>query len=122
RWAILLVILAIVLFWLSGNLAPDGIIGTGRAALGWVTLIAFVVGVVWLALTVAAWFNEEYLVTTRRVMKVGGLLNKHSADSSLEKINDAVLDQHVFGRLLGFGDRDIVTSSDEVVDKYKMLA
>ena len=31
------------------------------------------------------------VATKRRVLKVEGILNKRSADSSLEKINDAVL-------------------------------
>ena len=33
------------------------------------------------------------MITNRRVMQVGGVINKHSTDSSLEKINDAALSQ-----------------------------
>ena len=67
------------------------------------------------------WSAEDYIVTNRRVLKVEGILNKHSADSSLEKINDAVLDQSVFGRMLDFGDLDILTANEESVDRYKRL-
>ena len=55
------------------------------------------------------------------MLKVEGILNKHSADSSLEKINDAVLDQSVFGRMLGFGDLDILTANEDSVDRYRKL-
>ena len=40
------------------------------------------------------------------------MLNKTSTDSSLEKINDARLNQSVFGRIFGFGDLEILTASD----------
>ena len=38
------------------------------------------------------WLSQDYLITNRRVVKVEGIINKRSADSSLEKINDAVLE------------------------------
>ena len=40
------------------------------------------------------------------------MLNKTSLDSSLEKINDAVLTQSIFGRMFGFGDLEILTASE----------
>ena len=43
-------------------------------------------------------------MTNRRVIQVEGVVNKHATDSSLEKINDAVLSQSIFGRMFGFGD------------------
>lgn len=68
------------------------------------------------------WWAEDYLVTNRRLMKVTGILNKSSSDSGLEKINDAILHQNVLGRILNFGDMDIVTASGEMaVDYFRML-
>lgn len=122
RYGILAVVGAFVLLILGSGLDPTGIAGTFRQIVGLVTLVLFVLGVAQIALAVANWWTEEYLVTNRRVMKVGGLINKHSADSSLEKINDAVLDQNLFGRIFKFGDLDILTASEEQVDKYRMLA
>ena len=37
RYTILAVVIAVVLFWLGGNLDPDGISGTLRQLLGWIT-------------------------------------------------------------------------------------
>jgi hypothetical protein len=62
------------------------------------------------------------MVTNRRVLKVEGVFRKRSADSSLEKINDAVLEQSVLGRMLGYGDLEILTAAETSVDKYRMLA
>ncbi|MBA4168801.1 MAG: SHOCT domain-containing protein [Chloroflexi bacterium] len=36
------------------------------------------------------------------------------SDSNLEKINDARLDQSVFGRIFGYGTLDILTAAEEV--------
>src|SRR5574341_1327798 len=49
------------------------------------------------------WWNEEYLVTNRRVIQAEGVINKHVIDSSLEKVNDVVLNQSLLGRLFDYG-------------------
>lgn len=67
------------------------------------------------------WRCEEYIVTNHRIMKVEGLINKRSADSSLEKINDAVLSQNLFGRIFGYGSLDIMTAAESTVDQFRML-
>ncbi len=58
------------------------------------------------------WFNEQYIITNRRVVQVEGVVNKHVIDSSLEKVNDVVLTQSVLGRLLNYGNVEILTGSE----------
>ena len=72
-------------------------IGFGLVRLGWDTL---------------QWWAEEYIVTTRRVIQTEGIVNERTTDSSLEKVNDVVLTQSFFGRILGYGNLEIVTGSD----------
>ena len=67
------------------------------------------------------WKTDEYVITNRRLLKVTGIINKRSADSNLEKINDAVLEVNLVGRLLDYGDLDILTAADVSVDRYRML-
>jgi len=55
-------------------------------------------------------------------VKVDGIIRKRSADSSLEKINDAVLEQGIFGRMFGFGNLEILTAAEIPVDRFYMLA
>ena len=121
RWTILAVILAIVLFWLGGNLGTDGGAGTLRQVLGWITAILFVGGIAVFAWTALRYVNQEYVLTNRRVIQVEGVLNRTSTDSSLEKINDALLSQSVFGRMFDFGDLTVLTASESAIDKMKML-
>jgi uncharacterized membrane protein YdbT with pleckstrin-like domain len=62
------------------------------------------------------WSNEEYLVTTRRVIHSHGVMSKKVLDSSLSKINDVVLEQSWLGRLMNYGTIRILTASDEVIN------
>ncbi|HEY3289745.1 MAG TPA: PH domain-containing protein [Anaerolineae bacterium] len=63
------------------------------------------------------WRNEEYIVTNRRIIQTEGVINKNIMDSSLEKINDVELTQTVIGRMMDFGDLNILTGSDYGVNK-----
>jgi uncharacterized membrane protein YdbT with pleckstrin-like domain len=116
EWATLIVGLVIVV------IAAFFPAGTARDLVGWAGLAVFVVGIVLLGLVYWRWLAQDYIVTNRRVLKVEGIINKRSADSSLEKINDAVLEQNLFGRIFGYGDLDILTAADVAIDRYRMLA
>jgi hypothetical protein len=118
-WAIF--IAALVLLVLVAQLAPDTP-NVVRQLFSWLALGLLLVGLAWLGQIYLNWYMQDYLVTNRRVLKVEGVLKKRSADSSLEKINDAVLEQSVFGRMLGYGDLDILTANEQSVDRYRMLA
>ncbi len=112
----ILLVASLVLLVLSLNL--DGVV---RDVVGWVVLVGMVLSISVLAVHYWAWYAQDYLVTNRRVLKVEGIINKRSADSSLEKINDAVLEQNLFGRLLGYGDLNILTAADVDLDEFRML-
>jgi hypothetical protein len=77
-----------------------------------------VLNFIWVALTFR---SNEYVLTNRRVMQVGGVINKHSTDSSLEKINDAALSQSFFGRIFNFGDLDVLTASEAGIERFRMI-
>jgi hypothetical protein len=121
RYTILAIIIAFLLFWLGGGLNPDGLSGTLRLVLGWITAILFVGGIAVAIWTALRYINQEYVLTNRRVIQVEGVLNRNSTDSSLEKINDAVLRQSVFGRMFDFGDLTVLTASESGIDTMKML-
>jgi hypothetical protein len=116
QWA--LFILGVALLAIRATMAGNGPIEQG---LSYLALIGIVVGLLLLGRRYWSWYAQDYIVTNRRVLKVEGIINKHSADSSLEKINDAVLEQHLFGRIFGYGDLDILTAAESTVDRYRML-
>ena len=86
-----------------------------------VVLFSLFAGIIIVAFRWWVWHNTEYVITNRRLLNASGILNKRSADSSLEKINDAILEVNVVGRLLGYGDLKILTAADAAIDRYRML-
>jgi len=68
------------------------------------------------------WWNDTYVVTNRRIIQTQGVINKHVIDSSLEKINDVVLTQSALGRMLGYGDLEILTGSEIGVNALRRLS
>jgi len=68
------------------------------------------------------WWNDVYAVTNRRIIQISGVINKHTIDSSLEKINDLVLTQSFMGRMLDYGDLEILTGSEIGVNVLRRIA
>ena len=121
KLAILGLVVALLIFIFRGNLGTDGIGGGINFVLGWVVLALVVYAVVVFVYQYLHWVNDAFIVTSRRVIQIEGILNKKALDSSLEKINDAVLTENVFGRIFGFGDLEILTASDSGIDRMHML-
>jgi len=120
RHALLAWVVTIIALLLVFGLRPSDTI---TQALSVIALVSFLVGLALFLLKAWRWSAQDYLVTNRRVLKVDGVLNKHAADSSLEKVNDAILDQNLLGRILGYGDLNIMTAAeDSRIDDYHMLA
>jgi uncharacterized membrane protein YdbT with pleckstrin-like domain len=72
----------------------------GRAA----AIAVFAVGAY---LLVRAWWNRmtiEVAVTDRRVIYKTGLINRHTMEMHMDKIESVDVDQGLFGRLMNFGD------------------
>jgi hypothetical protein len=124
-WIVVAILaLAFVIFLSSGTnpFINDGVDGfaTIVAVLALIVSLGFIGWVIW------DWRNQEWLITTRRVVRAEGILNKSMSDSSLEKINDARLTQSWVGRIFNYGTLDILTAAEEVggssVADFPMIA
>jgi uncharacterized membrane protein YdbT with pleckstrin-like domain len=89
--------------------------------LGLTVLVLLIIPLVNFGWALLQWWNEEYLVTNRRVIQAEGIINKEVIDSSLEKVNDVVLSQSILGRLLNYGDIEILTASEIGVNKLHKI-
>ena len=88
---------------------PAGLAGTGPLLL--LVVVALVVAILLLGRWVW-WRNKVYIVTNLRVLKLEGILSKSHRDASLDKINDLVMSQSVLGRILNYGDVQVLTANE----------
>jgi uncharacterized membrane protein YdbT with pleckstrin-like domain len=119
RWAVLGLIIALLLTVL--RVINQDATGLLWDILSWASLVLVVIGVLNMLWGILKFRAEEYVITTRRIVHAEGVINKRATDSSLEKINDAVLVESLFGRIFGFGDLDVLTASETGIDKLRML-
>ena len=102
--AVVVLVTLILLLWVLNPLV----------ALGYLLLIFPIIS---LCRDVLVWSNRKYVVTNRRVIQLAGVFSKNVTDSSLEKVNDVKLTQSFLGRMLGYGDIEILTASELGVNK-----
>ena len=73
RYALLAWVVAILLLILSGGIANDNGGGTTlRQILGYVVVVLIVGGLLFFGWQVLRWQNEEFIVTSRRVLQIEG--------------------------------------------------
>ena len=122
RYAILAWVAAALILILNNAVIGGNTSFTGISqAVGWVVLVLVIGGLLSFGWQVLRWQNELFVVTSRRVLQSQGVINKRVVDSSLEKINDAILSESIFGRIFGFGDLEILTASESGISLLRML-
>ncbi len=84
--------------------------------------LLILIPLVLLILDVLRWWNLQYVVSTRRVIQVSGVFNKSTIDSSLEKVNDVKMEQSFFGRMMDYGDIEILTASELGVNRFRRIS
>ncbi|HEY3050893.1 MAG TPA: PH domain-containing protein [Gaiellaceae bacterium] len=121
RWFVLALVAGLVAGALDQAVPNNGVAGPISTLLGWafwIFLIAGLIGLVWYFLV---WRIERYLVTTRRVIETGGLINKYSHDTSLQAITDMNVGHPWLGRIAGYGEIDLLTASEAGTSKIRFL-
>ena len=66
--------------------------------------------------------SHEYVLTSRRVIQQMGILSRRSVDSWLDKINNIEHRQTLWGRILGFGDVEIETASEQGIIRFASVS
>lgn len=112
KWAILLVVVALAAGWLQSD-ATSGIGGFLNRSLSLVQQGLWLGALGWIAYNVVAWRSAEYHVTNRRVLGQDGLIRRRTTDTLLTSISDVKTTMPAIGRMLGYGNIRIITSSGE---------
>jgi uncharacterized membrane protein YdbT with pleckstrin-like domain len=124
HWIVLVGSVVVNGFFLAAIAAADialNLSSAGTTLLTLLPLVLLIIPLTRLAIRLLNWWNEQYIITNRRVIQTEGVINKHVIDSSLEKVNDVVLNQTILGRVLGYGDLEILTASEIGVNRFKYI-
>ncbi len=106
--------LMIVAFIALGWLSPDnetGIIGTVGSLMDLVGTVLAIGGIAWIVYNLAEFLSAHFGVTNMRVLRYEGLLRRRSSETLLSMLTDVRLDEPAIGRMLGYGNLRILTSS-----------
>ena len=87
----------------------------------WAVVILFLISIVWIPIDLIRWDSRRYVLTNRRAMRVDGVLQKNSIDSSLGQVTDIGMKETTFGRLLGYADVTLYTASEAANEEYEQL-
>lgn len=110
--AILLLIAAVVLAWLQTD-QTSGVMGFVNRVLGLLEIAFVLIGIGWIIFNIVNWRSAEYLVTTMRVLCQEGLVRRRETDSLLSSVSDVRFRATAIGRMLGYGDVQIMTASGQ---------
>lgn len=115
---ILLEILLIVLIIVGVTAAQMFFPGVPLVPFGYILVLAPIVGMI---RDILVWSNRQYIVTNRRVIQISGVLSKEVLDTSLEKVTDVKMTQSFLGRLINYGDIEILTASELGVNLFQRI-
>jgi hypothetical protein len=110
-----------LLLWMWAP-SPEGFfsfIGSILDLLRWGVLI---VGALWIVDNIIVWRTAEFAVTTLRVLRYEGLVQRRSSETLLTAVSDVKLSVGFLGKSLGYGDLRIFTQSGEAgADNFRSI-
>jgi len=121
RWFVLALGIGVLVALLDQAVPDDGVVGFLGTLLSWGFGLFFLIGLAGVGWYYLVWRVERYLVTTRRVIEAGGLINKYSRDTSLDAITDMIVGHPWLGRIVGYGEIDLLTASEAGTSKIRFL-
>ena len=101
-----------------------GIVGVVVAALSFVlSPLALAVGALLVLMALVWGINihggRRYVLTTRRIIFKRGIINRHSLDLVLGKVEGVRTEQSLWGRMFGYGT--VIVTTGEATNVYKWI-
>jgi hypothetical protein len=121
RWFVLALGIGVIVALLDQAVPDDGVVGFLGTLRDWGFALFFLIGLAGVGWYFLVWRVERYLVTTRRVIEAGGVINKYSRDTSLDAITDMIVGHPWLGRIVGYGEIDLLTASEAGTSKIRFL-
>ena len=121
RWFVLVLGVGLLVGLLDKGVPDGGVLGWLSSVLGWGFGVLVLIGLAGVGWYYLEWRRERYLVTTRRVIEAGGIINTFSRDTSLQMITDMLVSHPWLGRILGYGQIDLLTASEAGTTRIRFL-
>jgi hypothetical protein len=121
RWFVGAVFVGIVLAALGQSVPDGGVAGFLNTLLSWGFWLFVVIGLAGIGWYYYTWRVERYIVTTRRVIEAGGVVNKYTRDTTLSMITDMLVNHPWLGRIFGYGEIDLLTASEQGTSRIRFL-
>ena len=121
RWFVLALGVGVALLVLDQQVSDNGVAGALSTLLHWLFWICVTLGLLGVGWYYLVWRVERYLVTTRRVIEAGGVINKYTRDTSLQAITDMIVGHPWLGRIVGYGEIDLLTAAEAGTSKIRFL-
>lgn len=121
RWFALALAAGLGFLVVNGAVPDDGVLGPLSTVLGWGFWLFILLGIAGLGWYFLEWRVERYLVTTRRVIEAGGVINKYTRDTALGMVTDMIVNHPWLGRIVGYGEIDLLTASEAGTSKIRFL-
>ena len=121
RWFVLSLGCGILLLILGQQFGDGGVSGFFGTLLNWGFWIFLLIGLAGVGWFFLVWRVERYIVTTRRVIETGGVINKYTRDTTLSMITDMLVGHPWLGRIVGYGEIDLLTGNEQGTSKIRFL-
>jgi uncharacterized membrane protein YdbT with pleckstrin-like domain len=100
----------------------DGFLSFITTLLVWIQWGLLIGGIAWIVYNIVVWRTAEFAVTTLRVLRYEGFLQRRTSETLLSAVSDVKLDVGMVGKSLGYGDIKIMTmSGDAGADQFKSI-
>jgi uncharacterized membrane protein YdbT with pleckstrin-like domain len=100
----------------------DGFLGWIGSVLGLIQAGLVIAAGIWIVYNIVVWRTAEFAVTTLRVLRYEGFLQRRTSETLLSAVSDVKLDVGLLGKPLGYGDVKIMTmSGDAGADLFKSI-
>ena len=110
-WAAGMIVLGLLLWvW---NPTGDGILGWLWTLIGLARWALLIGGIGWIVYNIVTWRTAQFAVTSLRVLRYEGLMQRRSSETLLASVSDVKLNVGFLGNRLGYGDLRVFTQSGD---------
>ena len=84
-----------------------------NAVIDWIVVVAILASLMWFGFRYVVWTTTNFVITTDRLISRHGVFSREGIEIPLERVNTVFFRQTLFERMIGSGDLEIESASEE---------